>query len=75
VVRFGFSGRDNLIPNPLREWNIDQTVGVDVSQFPPSQPELHPAESMRCDRDLFPAAHRVADTVLCSSDRHDVHRL
>lgn len=67
-MRFSFSGRDNLIPDRLRKRNIDQTVSVDMPQFPLSQPELQPAEAMGSYGDLLPTAHHATNTALCSRD-------
>jgi hypothetical protein len=71
VVRFGFFSGDDLVPNGLREWNIDQMIAVDVPQFSPSQPELHATEAMGCHRDPFPPGHEISDTLLCATDWHD----
>jgi hypothetical protein len=39
-------------------------VGVDCAPIASSQPDLHPAETMRGDRDLFARAYDLGDTVL-----------
>jgi hypothetical protein len=73
MVRACIAALEELIANRLWEREVGEPVAVKVAELDPAQPELDPAEAVRCGGDPRPAQDLFGNAVLCAvhSDIHN----
>jgi len=66
MVFLRLSRSNKLVSYRPREWDVEQTVAVQMAQLPFAEAKLYAAEPMRMYRHILPHQHTLLDQFSCT---------